>query len=252
VVLSAQAIALVVAGTAALVLSHDATVEPRDVLISAAAGVATVVGLACLYGGLAVGRSSVVAPTAAVGGAVLQVAWGLSQGEDPGAIALSGTVLALLAVAVVAGTPSAASAEGPRASRSMELLLGAGAAVGLGAVLILLSETGDDSGLWPVVIARAAPLPVLAAVLALMRAPMVVPRDALRLVAGAGALDATANAVLLVAVRDDLVSVVAPVAALYPASTVILTSLVLHERVGRGRAVGLAVALAGLVLIAAR
>jgi len=134
----------------------------------------------------------------------------------------------------------------------MELLLGAGAAVGLGSVLILLSETGGDSGLWPVVIARAAPLPVLAGVLALSRAPVIVPRDVLRFVVGAGVLDATANALLLVAVRDDLVSLVAPVAALYPASTVILAHLVFHERLGRGRALGIAVAFAGLVLIAVR
>jgi len=253
-VLTSQAVGLVVVGCAAVALSRDATVAPRDLLLGAAAGVTTVVGLACLYRGLAVGRTSVVAPAAAVGGATLQVAWGLAQGEQPGAVALSGTAVALVAVAVVAGMPTGASPDdaGPRASRSMELLLGAGAAVGLGSVLILLSETGGDSGLWPVVIARAAPLPVLAGVLALSRAPVIVPRDVLRFVVGAGVLDATANALLLVAVRDDLVSLVAPVAALYPASTVILAHLVFHERLGRGRALGIAVAFAGLVLIAVR
>src|SRR5262245_48715551 len=80
-VLTSQAMRLVVAGVAAFVLSGDATVEARDVWLGAAAGVATVTGLACLYRGLAIGRASVVAPIAAVGGATLQVGWGLANGE---------------------------------------------------------------------------------------------------------------------------------------------------------------------------
>ena len=254
--LTAQTVGLVLSVAAAFILSGDAEVETRDLVLGAAAGIASVVGLACLYQGLAVGRTSVVAPISAVGGAVLQVGWGLSQGEEPGAIALAGTALALVAVAVVAGAPGGADEDrdGGRAyaGRGLQLALAAGAAVGLGAVLILFSETGHDSGLWPVVAARIVPLPVLAAVLALRGAPVVVPRDALPSVAAAGALDSTANALLLIAVRDDLLSVVAPVAALYPASTVVLARLVLHERMGRARIVGIAVAFTGLVLIAVR
>jgi drug/metabolite transporter (DMT)-like permease len=255
-VLASQTVGLLVSGAAAVVLSGGAEVTTRDIALGIAAGVAAIVGLACLYQGLAVGRTSVVAPVSAVGGAALQVGWGLTQGEEPGAVALVGTALALVAVAIVAGGTSGADtevhADSPRAGRATELLYAAGAAVGLGAVLILFSETGDDSGLWPVVVARAAPLPVLAGVLALSGAPVLVPRDVVRSVAAAGVLDATANALLLVAVRDDLVSIVAPVAALYPASTVVLARLVFHERVGRTRLVGIAVAFTGLVLIAVR
>ena len=255
-VLTSQAVGLVVVGIAALVLSRDATVEARDLALGAGAGIAGIAGLACLFRGLAVGRASVVAPISAVGGAALQVGWGLAQGEDPGAVALVGTALALVAVAVVAGAPANDDAhdvhDAPRASRSTEVLLGTGAAIGLGLVLILLSETGSDSGLWPIVAGRVVPLPLLAAVLAISGTPLLVPRDAVRFVAGAGVLDGLSNALLLVAVRDDLVSLVAPVAALYPASTVVLSRFVLHERLGRTRAIGIVVAFAGLVLIAVR
>jgi drug/metabolite transporter (DMT)-like permease len=53
-------------------------------------------------------------------------------------------------------------------------------------------------------------------------------------------------------VRRGLLSLVAPVAALYPATTVVLARLVLHERIGRQRAGGLALGLVGLALIATR
>jgi drug/metabolite transporter (DMT)-like permease len=61
-----------------------------------------------------------------------------------------------------------------------------------------------------------------------------------------------ANALILLAVRRGLISLVAPVASLYPAMTVVLARLVLHERIGRQRLAGLALGLVGLALIATR
>lgn len=84
------------------------------------------------------------------------------------------------------------------------------------------------------------------------RRPLLVPSAAARIAIGAGVLDASANALLLLAIRAGLLSLVAPVAALYPASTVVLSRVLLHERLGRARLAGLVVALVGLVLIAVR
>jgi drug/metabolite transporter (DMT)-like permease len=66
---------------------------------------------------------------------------------------------------------------------------------------------------------------------------------------GAGALDVTATTVLLAAVRHGLLVVVAPVAALAPAFTVMWAWIVLREPVGRMQLVGLGLALIGLVLV---
>jgi uncharacterized membrane protein len=52
-------------------------------------------------------------------------------------------------------------------------------------------------------------------------------------------------------VREGLVVVVSPLAALAPAATVILARFVLGERLYTAQRVGLAFALAGLVLIVA-
>jgi drug/metabolite transporter (DMT)-like permease len=70
--------------------------------------------------------------------------------------------------------------------------------------------------------------------------------------AGAGLCDVTANVVLLVAVRQALTVVVAPVAALAPAFTVLWASAILGERLVASQWLGLTLGLIGLVLIAIR
>jgi uncharacterized membrane protein len=218
-----------------------------DLALGALAGLAGATGLGCLYRGLSIGRAGVVAPISAVGAAVLQVAWGLIRGEDPGTAALLGVALALVAIGVVAGT--AGDDSDRPAGQAQELLLGGAAAVFFGVFIILFSETGSDSGLWPAVCARAAPVPVLLIGLTLLHQPLRIGRAAGPVVVAAGLLDATSNALLLVALREGLLSLVAPVAALYPAATVVLSHFVLHERLGRARLAGLAVALVALILI---
>ena len=57
--------------------------DPRrsgDYALGALGGVLNVAALGCLYQGLAVGRVGVVAPVAAVIGAVIPVVWGLTTG----------------------------------------------------------------------------------------------------------------------------------------------------------------------------
>ena len=219
-----------------------------DVALGSLAGILGVGGLMLLYRGLAQGRASVVAPLSAVGAAILQVSWGLAGGEDPGVIALIGIVLALVAIGVVAG-----SAEEPmdatRMNRTTEIQCGLGAAVGFGFYLILISETSHGAGLWTAVAARTAPVVVLLVVLGLLRRPLLVPRAAAPLVTLSGFTDATANALLVVAVRQGLLSVVAPVANLFPAVTVLLARALGHEKIGRLRLAGLGLAVASLVLI---
>jgi drug/metabolite transporter (DMT)-like permease len=104
--------------------------------------------------------------------------------------------------------------------------------------------------LWPALTARCTTVPLLLLVLMAARRALVPNPADRRLVAGAGVLDTTANAFQLLAVREGLLALVAPVSALYPAGTVMLARLVLHEHIGRARLIGLAMAVAGLVLIA--
>jgi drug/metabolite transporter (DMT)-like permease len=227
---------------------RDGPPDPHVFVLSAIAGVIGVGALALLFRGLAVGRMSVVAPLSAVGGGVLPVAWGLLRGEQPTALALVGIALALIAVAIVGR--GAEHDPVPSIPPTQELAFGVVSGIGFGVVLILFSESATDSGMWPVLIARCAAVPVLAIVALALGGFVRVPRPDVAPIAGSGLFDVGANAIVLLAVRRGLLSLVAPVAALYPATTVLLARVVLNERIGRQRAGGLALGLVGLALIA--
>ena len=66
-----------------------------------------------------------------------------------------------------------------------------------------------------------------------------------------GFFDATAISLLLIALQqDELVSLVAPAANLYPAGTVLLATLLLKEHLRRSQIAALGAAVVGLVLLA--
>ncbi len=246
VVLGTETVGLVL--LVAIALCTGGSPTGRDLGLGGVAGLLGVFGLVFLYRGLARGRASVVAPLSAVGAAVLQVTWGLAGGEEPGATAIVGIVLALAAIAVVAGAADAPS-ETASMRRSEEIRCGLTAAVGFGFYLILISETSDGAGLWTVVAARVAPVAVVLVALLVLRRPLMPARESRPLVTISGLTDAGANALLLVAVRRGLLSVVSPVANLYPAMTVLLARGFGHERIGRARLAGLGLAVAALILI---
>ncbi|MDQ6852433.1 MAG: EamA family transporter [Actinomycetota bacterium] len=246
-----QTVGLVVAAGLVLALG-DAVPAAHVFVLSAAAGVVGIMALGLLFRGLALGRMSVVAPLSAIGGGVLPVAWGLIRGERPSAIALAGVGLALVAVVMVG---RGAEQDPTRAvSPRWELLFGAGAGLGFGVVFILLTEAAitSGSGMWPVFIARCASVPVLAVVGIALGGFSRLERSNVAPVVGSGLFDVGANALILLAVRRGLISLVAPVASLYPAMTVVLARFVLQERIGRQRLAGLALGLVGLALIATR
>jgi drug/metabolite transporter (DMT)-like permease len=68
-------------------------------------------------------------------------------------------------------------------------------------------------------------------------------------VLGFGVLDSLANALYLAAVRHGLMSIVAVIISLYPASTLVLATGLDKEKVHRSQGIGLVVAAVALVLI---
>src|SRR4051812_24685064 len=83
--LAVLGLAQVCALVGALVVAGLAGGSPTgsDFVLGALGGLLNVVALGCLYRGLAIGEAGLVAPVAAVLGAVIPVTWGLATGEQP-------------------------------------------------------------------------------------------------------------------------------------------------------------------------
>jgi drug/metabolite transporter (DMT)-like permease len=215
------------------------------------AGIAGVVGLVLFYRALSAGAMTVVAPVTGVTSAAIPVVVGLVAGERPPASRLLGVGCALLAIALVSLAPHPA---GQRQIVTRRLVLAAlGAGTGFALFFILLAVAGKAAGglvgLWPIVGSQLSSIVILALLLMLNR-PGPWPRQAaLRWTIVSGPCDMTANALYLLATRGGDLSVVAPIAALYPVTTVILALIIEHERLRGIQVAGLLFAVAALILV---
>ncbi|MGH7759691.1 MAG: EamA family transporter [Candidatus Dormibacteria bacterium] len=210
----------------------------------AVSGVGSGLGTLALYRGLARGRMAVVAPLSAVLTAAIPAVAGLAMGNRPGGLALVGIVLALPAVALV----SRASGGSEGSGGVVEGLL-AGACFAL--LFIGLDRAGTHSGTWPLVTGQSVSVALIALNwLRGQRPPGGWGRIA-PLALAAGALSGSSNILFLEATGHGPLAVVAVLASLYPATTVLLARVVLRERWTRLQGVGLAVAVAAVVMISA-
>ena len=94
-----------------------------------------------------------------------------------------------------------------------------------------------------------ASLAVLTVVARIRNAPSLPPRSAIGIVATSGIFDAGGNAFLVLAAHAGRLDVAGVLSSLYPAVTVILAWLVLHERLTRAQLSGLLAVLSAIVMI---
>jgi drug/metabolite transporter (DMT)-like permease len=215
------------------------------------AGIAGVVGLVLFYRALSAGAMTVVAPVTGVTSAAIPVVVGLVAGERPPASRLLGVGCALLAIALVSLAPHPAGQRQVVTRRLVFAALGAG--TGFALFFILLAVAGKAAGglvgLWPIAGSQLSSLVILALLLMMTR-PGPWPRQAaLRWTIVSGPCDMTANALYLLATRGGDLSIVAPIAALYPVTTVILALIIEHERLRGIQVAGLLLAVAALILV---
>lgn len=242
VVIASQAVGAVLLTILAILFAEQ--IPPLgNLLWSGIGGLAGALGLMSLYRALASGQMGVAAPVAAVVSALIPVIFGIVIEGLPGFATLIGFGLALISVWFVS--------QGEDASiniQSLKLPILAG--VGFGIFLILLHQAGDTAVLWPLVSARLASLLMLVSVATFSRQKRVPEMRLLPLIALAGALDAGGNAFYVLAGQAGRLDVASVLSSLYPASTVLLAWLILKERIGFRQRIGIAIALAAIVLIA--
>ena len=233
----------------ALPLLPDAIATTADLVWGAAAGLAGGGGVALLYRALAIGPMSVVAPLTAVCAAAIPVAVGLALGDRLSVLTAIGIALAAVAIVLVGQEQRSSTGAEARGvtGQGVQLAIAAGIAVGL--FFVCLERTSSASGLWPLVPARIVSIVLFTAIARATSRPVLVPRNVMAVAIGGGALDMLANAFYLVAVQQGQLSVVATLASLYPASTIVLARIVLNERWSRLQAAGIVAAVAATVFI---
>lgn len=211
-----------------------------------AGGLAGSTGVLGLYAALSRGNMTVVAPITGVVAAAVPVVVGLALGERPGVIAGVGIALALAAVLLIGGIFGVSSVTS--ATVGLASLVG----VAFGMLFVAYSRTGDDAGLWPLLTARfgATPLLVLALVM-FRRRDRTVRLESAAVPVGltVGVLVGLANGLYLLAARRGLLSIVAVLVALYPASTVALAAVLDGERPSRAQFAGMGLAVVAVALI---
>ena len=211
-------------------------------------GIAGSLGVLGLYLSLSKGNMTVVAPVTGVVAAVVPVLVGLALGERPGLLAGVGIMLALVAVLLVGGVVDGLFGAGHVSVSPATIATAAAVGAAFGMLFVAYSRTGD-SGLWPLLTARAGATPLLLLAFVWWRRSdpgVAMSRGVLLPGVAIGLMVGAANGLYLVATRRGLLSLVAVLVALYPASTVALATVLDGERATRWQLVGMA--LAGLAV----
>lgn len=242
VVLVSQIVGMVLAGGVAL-LRAEPLPGPADLGWAALGGLVGVLGIVCLYQGLAIGRITVVAPIAGLLAATIPVTVGwLSQGV-PSLTRIAGIGLALVAVVLVSSSPD------PVSGRPAGVRYGILAGIGFGLFNVCASRFSPGIVFGPLVVVRAVEAVALVSVIVLTRRAWRLDRSVVPLAMAVGVGDMAGNGFFVLAAQAGRLDIAGVLSSLYPVTTIILAAVLLRERVTRGHAAGIGAAGVAIALI---
>ena len=218
------------------------------------AGLGSAAGSIFLLRGLSRGRMAVVAPTSAVGAAVLPVLVGLAGGERPVTLVWIGLVLAIPGIWLVSrqvpdGTEAVSSeASCPGRGAFVDGMLGG---LGFGVLFVALGQIPQTAGTLPLALNQLTGAFVTIAVATTLQQTWRPSRVAAGWGVTSGLLGVSGSLAFVEASHLADLGVVAVLASLYPAVTVLLARAVFSERLGAGQRLGLVFCSAAVALIAA-
>ena len=201
------------------------------------------IALALFYRALASGKMGLTAPIGAVLGAgIPTIVTAFAQGF-PGYRHLGGFVLAGIGVWLISRTEDSAG-------RPEGLGLAVLAGIGFAGFYLCINQAGHASALWIAVISRTASFIVTSAFVLLGRRIRAVPTPVLAIAILTGCLDITGSAVFIHAAQTGRLDEAVVLSSLYPAVTVLLARIFLHEHFSRARTVGMLAALLAVPMVA--
>jgi drug/metabolite transporter (DMT)-like permease len=242
-VLALSAIAgMVVLSTAALV-NKEQLPSTAGILWSLLAGLSGVIGISALYSALSRGNAAAVASISAVIGAALPVGFTFLTHGTPAALQLIGFALAFIGIWLV----SMVTAEN-KSKKNTGIGLAFLAGAGFGGYFIFIGQVESSGVFFPLLFARSLMFVVAAGLLLTRQLPFPsVRQNPMALLAGL--LDSAGNVFFLLAKNLSRLDFAVIVSSLYPAVTVLLTAVVLKEKVGNWQKTGVVICLAAIILI---
>lgn len=217
-------------------------VRTLDLVAGGIAGVFGVIGLGLLYRSLADGQMALLTPVVAASGGALTVVAGLVVGDRLDAVDAIAIAATLVAVVLVA-SPGRGEVPDRR-----PLLLAIGAGICFGLFYVAMAQTGEASGLWPLVPARVASIGIAFVLAGPDRWPPV--RDRFGWVVATGVLDMIANLFIVLAAQRGPLAIVGVLSSLHPVVTIAVAILWLRERPRPVQVTGMALAIAAALLLA--
>ncbi|MFT4048300.1 MAG: EamA family transporter [Solirubrobacterales bacterium] len=256
-VLLASALGGVTLAAGGGLISGDPIPPREDMLLGAAAGVCGVVALSAFYRALAVGTMSIVAPITATGAAI-PVLWGvIGRGESLSALSVVAILIAVTGVILASREQDLAETTGvsPELHRQ-SVLLAIVAAIGFGTIFALIAEAGEASIYWPAAMLKLVTLGIVAigVVVAGRGSAALSERPRGRqwfFPYSIGFFDVGANITFAASTHHGALAISSVVSSLYPVTTILLAFVVLRERLVRTQLIGVAMALAGVAILAA-
>lgn len=233
-------------GLLALVIVALVRREPfppaSDLIWGALAGLSGMAGLGFLFRGFATGRMGIVAPVSAVLGAALPVLFTAFTEGLPRQLQLLGFGLAIVSIWLLSRPERLGVYP---AEIGMALLAG----LGFGGFFIGIGQVSEAAVFWPLVAGRLAACTAMAVFALSTRRPILPSPFPAGLLLLAGILDVTGNLFFLLAMQLGRMDVTAVLGSLYPAVTAVLAWLVIKEHMARLQMIGVAAAVAAIVMI---
>jgi drug/metabolite transporter (DMT)-like permease len=228
--------------------------HPAEFLQGAIGGLEGSLALVLFYRALSMGAMGLTAALTGLLTALVPVLYGLWSEGIPAPLAIGGLILGCVAIWLIAHAPG-------HNIPSQALLLGAISGAGFGLQLILFKLAARDGVLWALTSARIGGVLGMSAILLFAW-----PREnsegtsngsqPKRLLTGfwrlgilAGVLDTLGNLGYTLAAHTGRLDLAATVSSLYPGFTILLAALILRERPKPRQILGMAVALASVVLL---
>jgi uncharacterized membrane protein len=200
-------------------------------------------GLALFYRALAQGNMGLVAPVAAVLGAAIPTMVSAFYEGFPSRRHLLGFIIAGIGVWLISRTEAGSG-------RPEGLGTAVLAGIGFAGFYLCAHQAGNASALWIGAFSRAGSLLVTASIVLFGRQLRAVPAPVLGIAVIAGVLDIAGSVAFIRASQIGRLDDAVVISSLYPAITVLLARIFLHEHFSRARTIGMLAALAAVPMIA--